>query len=208
MAEAGKAYAKAHSLVKKHAADHLKGAKNPNQMVKHYLDSKHGRHLYGNENNAAYVKKDFGQFAKKYDAKMHEEVEQIEELSKQTLANYVNKAGDSRNAQGYNMAKADSVADKKKAINKDVNRMSGIAKATSRLAKEDIDSVEEAKKASFKDVMNKSAEKTKNKYKDWKPPHPVQDKTKVLRYSSDLKKEEVELSVEEIARIEEIAKGL
>jgi len=89
MAEAGKAYAKAHSLVKKHAADHLKNAKNPNKMVKHYLDSKHGRHLYGNENNASYVKKDFGHFAKKYDAKMHEEVElsadeiaRLEEIAK------------------------------------------------------------------------------------------------------------------------------
>jgi hypothetical protein len=72
MAEAGKAYAKAHALVKKHAAEHLKDAKNPNQMVKHYLDSRYGRHLYGNENNASYVKKDFGHFAKKYNPKMHE----------------------------------------------------------------------------------------------------------------------------------------
>ena len=84
-----------------------------------------------------------------------EESEQIDELSKGTLANYVNKAGDSRNAQGYNMGKANSFADMKKSINKDVNRMSGISRATKRLAKEDV-----------------------------------------------------ELSAEELARIEEIAKGL
>jgi len=139
MAEAGKAYAKAHSLVKKHAADHLKNAKNPNVMVKHYLDSKHGRHLYGNENNAAYVKKDFGHFAKKYDAKMHEEVEELDELSKQTLASYVNKAGDSRTVQGYTMAKSNSTAIKKRALNRDVNRMTGIRRATNRLAKEEVE---------------------------------------------------------------------
>lgn len=72
MAEAGKAYAKAHALVKQHAAEHLKDVKNPNKTVKHYLDSQYGRHLHGNENDAGYVKKDFAHFKKKYKPEMHE----------------------------------------------------------------------------------------------------------------------------------------
>jgi hypothetical protein len=76
MAAADKAYSSAHATVKKHAADHLKDVKNPNKMVTHYLDSKLGRHLHGNENDAGYVKKDFGRFKKTYKPEMHEEVDQ------------------------------------------------------------------------------------------------------------------------------------
>ena len=78
------AYKRAHALVKKHAgeAGHLKDAKNPGKMVTHYLDSTHGRHLKGNE-NAEYIKKDFGKFKKNYKPEMHEEVE-LEEATVKT----------------------------------------------------------------------------------------------------------------------------
>lgn len=66
---ADKEYAKAHATVKKVAgsAGHLKDAKKPNVMVKHYLDSRHGRHLADvGTNDHEYIKKDFGKFKKSY----------------------------------------------------------------------------------------------------------------------------------------------
>jgi hypothetical protein len=97
MAAADKAYSAAHSMVKKHAAEHLKDVKNPNKMVKHYLDSKLGRHLHdylhsdhdrhhGDDHKAEYVKKDIARFKKTYKPEMHEEVELDEVLTKSTTA--------------------------------------------------------------------------------------------------------------------------
>jgi hypothetical protein len=73
--KADSAYSKAHSMVKKVAGEsgHMRDVKKPNVMVKHYLDSVHGRHLKGNE-NAEYIKKDFGKFKKTYKPEMHEGV--------------------------------------------------------------------------------------------------------------------------------------
>jgi hypothetical protein len=48
------------------------------KTVKHYLDSAHGRHLVGHEDNHEHIKKDFKKFSKYYRPEMHEEV-QIEE---------------------------------------------------------------------------------------------------------------------------------
>ena len=74
---ADKKYSATHATVKKVAgeAGHLKTAKQPNTMVKHYLDSQHGRHLAGREGDHEYIKKDFGKFAKSYKPEMHESVE-------------------------------------------------------------------------------------------------------------------------------------
>ncbi len=67
-------YSATHAKVKKIAgeAGHLASAKHPNKMVRHYLDSVHGRHLAGNEYDHEYIKKDFHRFAKKYDPSLHE----------------------------------------------------------------------------------------------------------------------------------------
>jgi hypothetical protein len=159
MGEAGKAFTKAHSLVKTHAADHLKGVKNPNKMVTHYLDSKHGRHLHGNENNAAYVKKDFGHFAKGYNPKMHEEVEQIDELSTGMLSRYAKKATTDRWAKMP--AKGDS------------------------------------------DPMKRGQKHFAKRMKGANLAHDKMDGTAKVKAT-----EEVNLSVEELARIEEIVKAL
>ena len=158
MGEAGKAYSKAHSLVKKHAADHLAGVKNPNKMVTHYLDSKHGRHLHGNENNAAYVKKDFGHFKKGYKPEMHEEVEQIDELSKDMLSRYAKKATTDRWAKMP--AKGDSdpmkrgqkhFAKRMKGANLAHDKMDGTAKVKAteevNLSAEELARIEEIVKA-------------------------------------------------------------
>jgi hypothetical protein len=48
------------------------------KTVKHYLDSAHGRHLVGHEDDHEHIKKDFKKFSKYYRPAMHEEV-QIEE---------------------------------------------------------------------------------------------------------------------------------
>lgn len=68
-------FRKMHSHVKNLAgeAGHFKDAKKPNVMVRDYLDSKRGRHLEGYENDEKYIKKDFGQFARSYDAKLFAE---------------------------------------------------------------------------------------------------------------------------------------
>ena len=65
---ADKKYSAMHAKVKKIAgeAGHLRDAKKPNVMVKHYLDSRHGRHLAGLEHDHEYIKKDFGKFKKSY----------------------------------------------------------------------------------------------------------------------------------------------
>ena len=74
---ADKKYSAMHSKVKSVAgeAGHMRDVKKPNVMVKHYLDSVHGRHLAGNESNQEYIKKDFGKFKKSYKPEMHEGVD-------------------------------------------------------------------------------------------------------------------------------------
>jgi hypothetical protein len=222
MAEAGKAYAKAHSLVKKHAADHLKGAKNPNVMVKHYLDSKHGRHLYGNENNAAYVKKDFGHFAKKYDAKMHEEVEQLDEISDKLKNSYIVRSKE----QGYmaNRMRMSPVVDKQtsdrasKIYNKRRRGQDLYDRSIERAKKEEVEQIDEisARKAmdySTKSAANvgsgKSGDKEDKRIAGQKM---ADEKYRKMQGKSSSAKvaatEEVQLSDAEIARLEEIAKGL
>lgn len=167
MAEAGKAYAKAHSLVKKHAAEHLKDVKNPNKMVKHYLDSQHGRHLHGNEHDAGYVKKDFGHFKKKYKPHMHEEVEQIDELSKKTMTNYIDKAlKDKRRtdrAHGYESNKplSTSAAGRndhsiKQMAKSSDNRHKGIMMAAKKLAKEEVEQIDELSKKTLGSYIKKA----------------------------------------------------
>lgn len=68
-------FRKMHAHVKNLAgeAGHLAQSKKPNVMVRDYLDSKRGRHLEGYENDEKYIKKDFGQFARSYDAKLFAE---------------------------------------------------------------------------------------------------------------------------------------
>ena len=98
--KADAAYSKMHATVKKVAgeAGHMRDVKNPNVMVKHYLDSVHGRHLAGKEGNHEYIAKDFKKFKRYYDAKQFatesKEVDSIEELSSDMLKSYHKKAVD------------------------------------------------------------------------------------------------------------------
>ena len=68
-----KGYSAMHRKVKRVAGEsgHLASARKPNVMVKHYLDSTHGRHLAGRENDHEYIKRDFARFAKSYNPAYH-----------------------------------------------------------------------------------------------------------------------------------------
>jgi len=60
------------------------------KTVKHYLDSAHGRHLAGREEDHEYIKKDFKKFKKYYRPEMHESTE-MARLDLQTIINNVNR---------------------------------------------------------------------------------------------------------------------
>jgi hypothetical protein len=78
-AEKDKRYSAMHRYAKKLVGDagHLQDAKKPNVMVKHFLDSAHGRHIADNPTDKNITSR-FSEFKKKYNPAMHEEVE-IEE---------------------------------------------------------------------------------------------------------------------------------
>jgi hypothetical protein len=78
-AEKDKRYSAMHRYAKKLVGDagHLQDAKKPNVMVKHFLDSAHGRHIADNPTDKNITSR-FSEFKKKYNPAMHEETE-IEE---------------------------------------------------------------------------------------------------------------------------------
>ena len=71
---------KRYSAMHRHAKNllmskgHLQDAKKPNVMVKHFLDSTHGRHIAHSPTEKEITSR-FAHFKKSYDPKMHEEVE-------------------------------------------------------------------------------------------------------------------------------------
>jgi len=73
--ERDKRYSAAHTYLKKFLGErgHLKDAKQPNKMVKHFLDSPHGRHLANSKMSEKDVEHRFTTFKKVYDPSMHEE---------------------------------------------------------------------------------------------------------------------------------------
>lgn len=147
-AEADKAYSKTHANVKKvaGAAGHLRDAKKPNVMVKHYLDSRHGRHLAGLERDQEYIKKDFGKFKKSYKESdyVNENVEQIDEISKETLKSYIPKAMGSKEAadfmRGVKMAQGSGGEEELR--KKSEKRSAGIHAAIKKLAREELELAE------------------------------------------------------------------
>jgi hypothetical protein len=70
--ERGKKYAAMHTKVKKlvGSAGHLKDARQPNTMVKHFLDSSHGRHI-ADEPSDRNITNRFRVFKKSYKPEMH-----------------------------------------------------------------------------------------------------------------------------------------
>jgi len=72
------AFAKVRKVVR--IAGHLNDVTKPNLLVRQYLDSAHGRHLVGKEENADYIKKDFEIFKKAYKPGMHTESKSVDEV--------------------------------------------------------------------------------------------------------------------------------
>ena len=150
----------------------------------------------------------------KQDFKMirKEEVEELDELSKKTLGSYVKKATD----DATDAARRGGVADAKKAPSfaksayKTVEkRTAGIAKATDKLTKEEVESIDEGNPAN-KEKKNAAATAVGAKNRDDKHLGSRGMKTSVADKirGRQIQKEEVEFSAEELARIEEIANNL
>jgi hypothetical protein len=81
-ADRAKKYSKMHKMVKKlaHAAGHMHDVKKPNVMVKHFLDSPHGRHIADNPTNQNIISR-FGHFKKSYDPSLHEDTVEHQKIT-------------------------------------------------------------------------------------------------------------------------------
>ena len=130
-------------------------------MIKH-IQQAHAAGKYGSKAEASADIKDHTQKAKQYKSggSVHEEAEQINELSKGTLGSYIKKAADSaavkrkigsdfehmadKSKKPANKAAATALADKYKSASRD--RRANIGKAVDRLTKEEIEQVEEEHK--------------------------------------------------------------
>lgn len=75
--------------------------------------------------------------------KANEEVEAIDELSKDTLSNYADKASDARGHRNLSTKKVD-------------NRYAGVKKASDKLTKEEVEAIDEISKATMGRYINKA----------------------------------------------------
>jgi len=93
--------------------------------------------------------------SKHHASAMKEEVEQVDEVSKKTLSNYIRKAS----SDAANHAYTAGMGDKGDAINKDANhqkatsRLKGISKASQKLAKEEVE-FSDAELAHIETIIN------------------------------------------------------
>ena len=134
-AERAKHYSAMHAKTKKlvGAAGHLKDARHPNKMVKHFLDSPHGRHIADDPSDRNITSR-FGHFKKSYKPHMHEEAEQVDEVLDTPMKklSYTMKAYKQiKNADPIKMA------NNPKAMRQVVNRTVGVARVNKKLTKKD-----------------------------------------------------------------------
>ena len=162
---------------------------------------------------------------------MKEEVEEIDELSKGALKSYVDKAAFDAAKHGHELGKAGGRIDKvQKPLDNINKRMSGIQAATTKMAKEEVENIDELSKNTLKSYIKKSTsgsapnsalnlaahaahKMTRRKGSDVDDAIKLRDKAEkrgegIVKAASKLAKEEVEFSAEELARIEEIAANL
>lgn len=147
------------------------------------------------------------------------EDEQIDEVSKKTLSNYIRKASSDAANHAYT---AGTGGAGKMRINRDEfhakasSRLQGISKAAQKLAKEEVEEIDELSSATYKSAMNKAGNKAmwlrsagtnnpeyKKRYNQAKK---FQAKGIEQEKKEKAMKEAVEFSAEELARLEEIAK--
>lgn len=147
-----------------------------------------------------------------------EEIEQVDEISKKTLGSYVNKAVGQVQRSSFLAAKDKPEKSAKHGMDA-YKRMEGIRKATERLAKEEVEQVDELSKKTLgsyvkgakddKDMLDTELKHTKDMPKNQKDMFTKQQANRgagIALAKKKMAKEEVELSAEEIARIEEISK--
>jgi hypothetical protein len=96
------------------------------KTVKHYLDSAHGRHLVGHENDHDHIKKDFKKFSKYYKPEMHEATAQ-----KGVNVDKVNHAGDEPHEEKWEPAP------------KNVSKLKKVKEETMKSYKEFLQSLDE-----------------------------------------------------------------
>ena len=161
----------------------------------------------------------------------YEEADQIDELSKGTLKSYVDKAAFDAAKHGHELGKAGGRIDKlQKPLDNINKRMSGIQAATTKMAKEEVENIDELSKDTLKSYIKKSTsgsapnsalnlaahaahKMTRRKGSDVDDAIKLRDKAEkrgegIVKAASKLAKEDVEFSAEELARIEEIAANL
>ena len=161
-----------------------------------------------------------------------EDVEQIDELSKKTMTSYIDKATHNLAAHGHAMGHdlATQGVRSKDRLSKTLNRQKGIQAAASKLAKEEVENIDELSKDTLKSYIKKSTsgsapnsalnlaahaahKMTRRKGSDVDVAIKLRDKAEkrgegIVKAASKLAKEDVEFSAEELARIEEIAANL
>ena len=116
---------------------------------------------FKNENRPKHFNKAMGRMMgikKAADKLAKEEVENLDELKKSTLGSYVKKASTNQigNTAAVLANKNDSETDR--ARKRMGNRMSGIAKATDRLTKEEVEQIDELKKSTLGSYIKKAAD--------------------------------------------------
>ena len=157
-AEKDKRYSAMHRYAKKLVGDagHLQDAKKPNVMVKHFLDSAHGRHIADNPTDKNITSR-FSEFKKKYDPAMHEEVELEEahgmwkvDFPKQHAGKAV--AAGSVHVKAQNTAHAHKVAAKRVGVD---HKMFKSKVTKSSILPEDVDSYADALIKRNKGNLNK-----------------------------------------------------
>jgi hypothetical protein len=145
-AEKDKRYSAMHRYAKKLVGDagHLQDAKKPNVMVKHFLDSSHGRHIADNPTDKNITSR-FSEFKKKYKPEMHEEVELEEahgmwkvDFPKQHAGKAV--AAGSVHVKAQNTAHAHKVAAKRVGVD---HKMFKSKVTKSSILPEDVEQVDE-----------------------------------------------------------------
>jgi len=133
-----KQYSSMHTKVKRlvGAAGHLSDVEKPNKMVKHFLDSTHGRHIADQPSDSNITSR-FKKFKNTYNPEMNEEAEQMDEISKKTLGSYVKKAASQLATSLMTAATTKDIANAEFHGKRYAKRNRGIEKAVDKLAKEE-----------------------------------------------------------------------
>lgn len=139
-----------------------------------------------------------------------EEVEEISELKKSTLASYAKKATDDVSYHSFTAGtQKASDPERLKSDKKAMSRQAGVNKAVDRLAKEEVEELSELSKETLKSYQDKAMKTPPSKNSNW-----VSRISGVARSAEKLKKEEVEqveersLTPAETAEMEKNVKGM